>query len=244
MGIDFTPQNALEQAIHDHNSEMVIYAIAENHMLTTLAPASNLGSECFSDEVIFSVLFNAVTEKQLRTMTNGWFWGHLKAGERLRKLVDEALEPLPQKPSDEEKALIKAIVYGDSNSVLQLVREKKMCFHGFAPELLLMFPELSPEAVLAILKDGLSAKLKGIVLRILLKETEKADLLKSFSYRERVKYANMLLHLLAGENLSPAEGLFPDHIHENFTYCFDPAHQFDPADGRKVNIVWKEGERF
>ena len=63
MGIDFTPQNALEQAIYDRNSEMIIYAIAENHMLTTLAPASNLGSECFSDEVIFSVLFNAVTDK-------------------------------------------------------------------------------------------------------------------------------------------------------------------------------------
>ncbi len=111
MGIDFKPQNALEQAIHDCNSEMVIYAIAENNMLTTLAPASNLGRECFSDEVIFSVLLNAVTEKQLHIMTNGWFWGHLRVGERLRKLVNETLAPLPQSPSEAEKKLIKAINY-------------------------------------------------------------------------------------------------------------------------------------
>lgn len=118
MGIDFKPKNALEQAIYDRNSEMVIYAIAENNMLTTLAPASNLGNECFSDEVIFSVLLNAVTEKQLHTMTDGWFQGHLKVGERLRKLVDETLAPLPQDPSAAEKKLIKAIVWRENKEII------------------------------------------------------------------------------------------------------------------------------
>ena len=215
MGIDFKPQNALEQAIYDHNGEMVIYAIAENNMLTTLAPASNLGNECFSDEAIFSVLLNAVTEKQLHTMTNGWFWGHLKAGERLRKLVDETLAPLPQDPSESEKKLIKAIVWRENKEIIRLIREEKAKFHGFAPELLIMLPELSKEAVLTLLRDGLSAKLKAIVWRIFLAETEEPDLLKDFSYAERCKYANLMIKILAGKPVSADEPWYPEDAEDS-----------------------------
>lgn len=205
MGIDFKPQNALEQAIYDHNGEMVIYAIAENNMLTTLVPASNLGYECFSDEVIFAVLLNAVTEKQLHTMTNGWFWGHLRAGERLRKLVNETLEPLPQDPSDAEKKLIKAIVWRENKEIIRLIREENAKFQGFAPELLIMLPELSQEAVLTLLRDGLSAKLKAIVWRIFLNETGKPDMLKDLSYTELCKYANLMIKILTGKPVSADE---------------------------------------
>ena len=205
MGIDFKPQNALEQAIYDHNGEMVIYAIAENNMLTTLVPASNLGYECFSDEVIFAVLLNAVTEKQLHTMTNGWFWGHLRAGERLRKLVNETLAPLPQDPSDEEKKLIKAIVWRENKEIIRLIREENAKFQGFAPELLIMLPELSQEAVLTLLRDGLSAKLKAIVWRIFLNETGKPDMLKDLSYTELCKYANLMIKILTGKPVSADE---------------------------------------
>ena len=214
MGIDFKPQNALEQAIHDRNSEMVIYAIAENNMLTTLVPASNLGYECFSDEIIFAVLLNAVTEKQLHTMTNGWFWGHLRAGERLRKLVNETLAPLPQDPSDAEKKLIKAIVFHDNNEIIRLIREEKAKFYGFAPELLTMLPELSKKAVLAFLKDGLSAKLKAIVWRIFLAETEEPDLLKDFSYAKRCKYANLMIKILVDKTVSVNEPWYPEDPEE------------------------------
>ena len=209
MGIDFKPQNALEQAIHDYNSEMVIYAIAENNMLTTLVPASNLGYECFSDEVIFAVLLNAVTEKQLHSMTNGWFWGHLRADERLRKLVNETLAPLPQDPSDAEKKLIKAIVWRENNEIIRLILEENAKFYGFAPELLLMLTELSKNAVLTFLRDGLSAKLKAIVLRIFLNETEKPDMLKDFSYAERCKYANLMIKIIAGKPVSADESWYP-----------------------------------
>ena len=205
-GIDFVPQNALEQAIYDHNSEMVIYTIAENNMLTALTSVSNLESECFSDEVIFSVLFNAVTEKQLHTIADGSFY----AAERLRKLVDEALAPLPQDPSAAEKQLIKAIVFHDNNEIIRLIREEKAQFNGFAPELLTMLPELSKEAVLTFLKDGLSAKLKAIVWRIFLNETEEPDLLKDFSYAERCKYANLMIKILAGKSVSVVEPWYPE----------------------------------
>ena len=212
MGIDFKPQNALEQAIYDHNSEMIIYAIAENNMLTTLAPASNLGNECFSDEVIFAVLFNAVTEKQLYTMTNGWFWGHLKVGERLRKLVDEALAPLPPKPTLPEKKLIEAIVWHDNDEVIRLIKQENARFYGFTPELLTMLPELSREAILTFLQNGLSAKLKAIVLRIFLSETKSPDQLKDFSYAERCKYANLMIKILTGKPVSADEPWYPEDV--------------------------------
>ena len=100
MAIDFKPQNALEQAIHDENNSGVVYAIAEEEVLTTLAPAGHLGYECFSDEVVFSVLLISATQKQLEMMTNGWFWGRHKVGDRLRNLVKEALSPLRQDPTN------------------------------------------------------------------------------------------------------------------------------------------------
>ena len=229
--------NMLEKAILMKNPRMVIQSVAEGEILTDPAVGKYLEDKCFSDEVVFTVLLSGTPEKFLKYLAES-------AGKRVKKLAVEALAPLPQDPSIGEKALIRAIVCGDSRRILELVDKEKVFFQGFAPELLLMFPELTPEAVLAVLKDGLSAKLKAIVFGLLLKETEHADLLKSFYYWERVKYTNILLHLLAGESLSASEGFFPDHIHENFTYCFDPAHRFDPAHGRKVNIVWKEGERF
>lgn len=228
MGIDFKPQNALEQAIHDYNSEMVIYAIAENNMLSTLVPASNLGYECFSDEVIFAVLLNAVTEKQLHTMTNGWFWGHLRAGERLRKLVNETLAPLPQDPSDAEKKLIKAIVWRENNEIIRLIREENAKFYGFAPELLIMLPELSREAVLMLLQNGVTAKLKAMIFGIFLAETANADILKSFSYAARVMYANLMLSLMQGEDISATEAWYPEARFCRRSYCFDPEHRYEP----------------
>ena len=200
MGIDFKPKNALEQAIYDRNSEMIIYAIAENNMLTTLVPVSIMGNECFSDEVIFSMLFNALTERQLHILRE-----YLNIGERLQKLLEDTLAPLPQDPSDAEKKLIKAIVWHENDEIIRLIREEKAQFHGFAPELLVMLPDLSKEAVLIFLRDGLSAKLKAIVWRIFLNETEEADLLKDLSYRDRCKYANLMVKILADKPVSADE---------------------------------------
>ena len=202
MGTDFNPQNILEQALYDCNSKMVIYAIAENKRVTTLTPLSRLENECFSDATVFSVLFNAVTEKQLHAIADEGNGECLKSCIRLRKLVDETLAPLPQKPSEAEKKLIEAIVYNKNNKIIRLIREEKAKFHGFSPELLTMLPELSPETVLTFLNDGLSAKLKAIVLRILLAEAASPELLKDFSYAERCKYANLMIKILAGNPTS------------------------------------------
>ena len=138
-------------------------------------------------------------------MTNGWFWGHLRAGERLRKLVNETLAPLPQDPSDAEKKLIKAIVWRENKEIIRLIREENAKFQGFAPELLIMLPELSQEAVLTLLRDGLSAKLKAIVWRIFLNETGKPDMLKDLSYTELCKYANLMIKILTGKPVSADE---------------------------------------
>lgn len=210
MGIDFIPQNPLEQAIYDRNREMLIHAVAEGEVLTTLAPASNLGDECFPDEVIFAVLFIAATGKQVKTMTNGWFWGYLHAGERLRKLTEETLAPLPQEPSPLERALIKAIVYRENEEIIRLIEQENIKFHGFAVELLNLLPELSKAAILTLLRDGLSAKLKAIIFGIFLNETRKSERLPDLSYNDRIKYTNLMIRILAGNHISADEPWYPE----------------------------------
>ena len=204
MGIDFKPENMLEKAIHEGNPEMLMQAIAEETVLTRLVSASCLNAECFTDEMIFSVIFLSIPKKLRETMSSGWFWGHLHAGERIKSLVKEALTPLPQDPSPEEKALIKAIVYKENEEIIRLIKNDGIKFQGFAPDLLLMLPGLSEEAALVFLKDGLSPKLKAIVLGILLKEAETPTLMKDFSYDLRVHYANLMLKIVSGKKF-PAD---------------------------------------
>ena len=211
MGIDFKAHNALEQAICDRDCEAMVYAVAEGMELTILAPASNLGDECFTDEAVFAVLLLAANIEQIEMMANGWFWGHLKAGERMRKLVEEALTPLPRKPEENEKKLVKAIAFQESNEVIRLIKQENARFSGFAPELLTMLPELSQEAVLTLLRDGLSAKLKVIVWGILLKEAESPERLNGLTYAEVIKYANLMMKIIAGKAVSADEPWYPEN---------------------------------
>lgn len=214
MGIDFMPENALEQAIYDRNIEQIVYAVVENNFLTKLAPASNLGAECFSDEVIFTIMINSMTPKQLEMMTNGWFYGYLRAGERMRLLAQAALEPLPEQPSDGEKLLLKAIVFRDDAEIIRLIKEVKVVLRGFTPQLLLILPELSKEATLVFLRDGLSAKLKAIVLGLLMRETQKPDALKALSYSDLIRYSNLMIKIIAGKNISPEQPWYPEDAEE------------------------------
>lgn len=230
MGIDFTPQNLLEEGIRSRDIKMILQAIAEEETLDRLAAASNLGDERFPDEVVFSVLFIAVTREQVRMMTSGWFAGFLRAGERLRHLVDEVLTPLPRDPSPGEKALIKAVVYGENEEICRLIREEQVRFEGFAPELLPGLPALSKEAALTFLKEGLSPKLKAVVLGILLKEVENPDLLDAFSAEERTRYANLMLHIVAGEKITAQMPWFPEKGEYTGFYYFDPEHTYSPGE--------------
>lgn len=75
-----------------------------------------------------------------------------------------------------------------------------------------MLPELSQEAVLTLLRDGLSAKLKAIVWRIFLNETGKPDMLKDLSYTELCKYANLMIKILTGKPVSADEPWYPEDV--------------------------------
>ena len=150
-------------------------------------------------------------------MTNGWFYGYLRAGERLRQLAEAALEPLPEQPSDGEKLLLKAIVFRDDAEVIRLIKEVKVVLRGFAPQLLVILPELSKEAVLTFLRDGLSAKLKAVVLGILLKETQKPDALKDLSYSDLTRLCNLMIRIIAGKPVSPEEPWYPEDAGEKIS---------------------------
>lgn len=234
MASEFKPENMLEYAIHEFDQKKIIQAIAEEIPLNRLIAARWLDYEHFSDEVVFSVLLIAITQKQLKMMSNSWFRGFFRVGKRLQKLVREALAPLPQEPSDIERKLIRAIIYRDNGEIIRLIREEGAVFSGFSPELLLMLPELSQSAVLAFLKDGLSPKLKAIVFGIFLKEVETPDLLEGFTYKERVRYANLMLHILAGVKISEHIPFYPDGDQPYYFYYFDPEHRYDP-ENRKEN---------
>lgn len=230
MGIDFVPQNALEEAIHEQDASKLMQAIAEEESLTRLISVSCLAPECFTDEMIFSVIFLSIPLGLRKKMNSGWFYGHLHAGERIKSLVKEALSPLPDAPSPGEKALIKAILNLDNGEIIRLIREDGVKFQGFAPHLLVPLPNLSQTAALAFLRDGLSQKLKAIVLGILLKEVETPSLLKEYPVKERIRFANLMLHIVSGEDVRDDLPWFPDCKQFPFAYYFDPEHKYRPEE--------------
>lgn len=228
MGIEFAPQNELEQAIHDCNPEKVIQALADGEHLDRLISASWLGNDCFSDEVIFSVLYKGLTLEQVKTMTSGWFWGHLHAGKRVSEMTKNALKPLPVEPTDCEKKLIIAILSADDAEIIRLIRDEGIKFQGFTPELLKLLPVLSKSAALTFLRDGLTSKLKAVVFHVLLTEVTSPDILSDFPHRERLKYANLMMHIVMGENVNAEAEWFPDGTKHDFSYYYDPTHCFCP----------------
>ena len=210
MAIDFNPKNSLEQAIHDYNVENIIYSIVENNRLNTLAPAGFLGDKKFSNEVVFTVLLLGMTNEQLNKTNNGWFYGYLRVGERLKALIKQAIEPFPNTPTEGEKELIKAIIYHDNQDIIHLIKNKHVKFNGFAPELLLMLPELSKEATLTLLQDGISAKLKAVILAIFLNRTNHSNIIEKFSYEEKIMYTNLMIKIILGKKLSAKEPWYPE----------------------------------
>lgn len=209
-GFDLKPKITLEQAIDERNNKMLVYAIAEGNILTDIAHVSNLDYECFTNEVILSVLLIAATQKQLEMMNSRYFCIHSKVGERLTALIKEAAEPLPQSPSISEKKLIKAVVFRDNAEIIRLIQEENAKFYGFAFELLLLLPELSKAAILTFLQEGLSEKLKAIIFGIFLKEAATPELLNDFSYKERIKYANLMMKIIAGDDIDFNEEWYPE----------------------------------
>lgn len=198
MGIDFIPENNLEKAVKEQNTDLLMIAIAEEEVLTRLISISCMGAECFTDEMIFAMIFIATPPKMRQDLTDGWFYGHLHAGERIKNICREALAPLPNDSSPGEKALVKALIYNDNDEVIRLIEKDGIKFNCFAPDLLLTLKDLAPRAAAAFLEQGLSSKLKAIVLGILLQETASAEpaLLSTFSYSERMHFANLMLKIV------------------------------------------------
>lgn len=209
----FIPENDLETAIVKGDIPKIVRAIAEGVSLKRLAAVKILGNRLFPDEIIFAVLMISTPGTKLRRAAEtGWLYHQLlpESAAKLRAAVTEALAPVPQEPSTLEKQLIKAIVYHDNGEIIRLIEKENAQFHGFALELLLMLPELSKAAVLTLLRDGLSARLKAMIWGIFLKETEVPELLESLSYSERLKYTNLLMKILTGNTVSADEPWYPE----------------------------------
>jgi len=208
----------------------------------------------------------ALTPEQRKRLSSRW-WS-FRGGRDLLKMTLKAHEPLCDSKVDEaEKRLIDAVVRADSAEVVKLVRKKPGTLRNFAPELLIMLPELTREAAMLLLTEGFSTAAVPELFRILVAEAETPEILTDMPYRKRLMYANLLIHHLQGETVSPDEEWYPmgNTVDDGcdrrvlcrpHSYCFDPRHLYRPrgVDGEyekptrriareKVILEWKEGER-
>ena len=229
MGENFVPANDLEKAIREKNSPRIMKAVMENNMLTSLPPASWLGSKDFSDEIIFSILYLATEKKLVEQMNSGFFHIHMGAGPRMKALVQDTLTPMPGTPDSGEKELCRAVLFHESEEIIRLIREEGVKLKGFLPELIENLPHLSKEAVLTFFRDGLCPKLKAIILYLLQKETMERKYLPDFTEEDCIKYTNLMLHLISGENVSAEQPWYPEKGGEKYFYYFDPNHHFEPG---------------
>ena len=160
-------------------------------------------------------------------------------GDALRETVRDALAPFPKRPNAAEKRLIDAVVRADGAAVIELVNEHPGTFRNFAPELLIMLPELSREATVALLSSGFAPAVVPELFRFLLREADEPDVLADLPYRKRLMYANLLIHILQGEAPRPDEDWYPmgNSIEEGcdrsvycrtHSYCYDPRHRYRP----------------
>lgn len=206
----FKPQNELEYAISDREPDRVIYAICETEKLTGLAPVYALEERCFPDEVVLAVLLCATDRKQLNAITDGWFWGTLEKGSRLRCLAFEAADNLPGVPSERETRLIDAVAALENDRIIRLIEEEKITLRTPVPELLTMLPELSRQAALTLLRDGLEPRMKVVIFSKLLQESTDPRFLKNYSYDVRIMYANLMIRIMAQKEVSAEEKWYPE----------------------------------
>ena len=171
-------------------------------------------------------------------------------GNALRSLIGKTLTPFPTDLTGKEKRLIQAIITGDSAKLINMTQKENGILRNWSPELLIMLPELSKPAAVALLSDGFADHVKTRVFQFLIEEVGTPDVLDSFSYRERLMYANLMIHIMQGEAIYPDEDWYPmgnalANGSDRSVYChaygyyYDPSHRFEPrfADGEYTESV-------
>ena len=217
-------QNILEQALIDRNPKLLIQAIAEEACLLDSKLAFCLEDECFSDTAALSALILGTSAKQLKEL-------HASPGNgpRVKQLLKEALTPPSEKASDDEKQLIQAVLRKDNDTVITLVRGRNIRLYGVSRRVLQALPDLSKRGAFTLLSGGLSPKVQAVVLGIFVRElTEEADLTEKWSYEERLRYTNLLIHILSGEDVDADTPWYPEKQPQPFFYYLDPEHRYNP----------------
>ena len=235
MSSDLTLKNRLGRAIRDGDRARVVHFVAEGDTLPRTTSAAALPA--LPEAVAMLVLKLALTPKQLALIdTERWRRRH---GDALRDTVKRALAPLPEKANAAEKRLLAAVVNADSAVVVDLTKKKPGTLRNFSPELFILLPDLTREATVAFLTGGFAPTVVPEVFAFLLRETDAPDVLAAFPYRERLMYANLLIHILQGETIHLDEDWYPMgssiadccdrgvycHVHR---YCYDPRHLYRP----------------
>ena len=231
METEVIPRTALEYAIRDRDAKLVVRCVAEGERLTRIGFAGELADASFSPAVVFTVLELALSRRQLEKLALG--------GGQLADMAREVLAPPPESADAEEWEIIRAIVEGDSGHVLAMTGKKRGILRNWAPELALLIPDLSKPAVAALLEKGFADRVRPRVLKTFIDEVKTPDVLANLSYRERLMYANLAIHIMQGETIYPDEDWYPMgnalvegcdrgvYCHP-YGYYYDPSHRYEP----------------
>ena len=164
-------------------------------------------------------------------------------------LLRRALGAVSVSVTEEELNLRDAVLCRNEEEMYRLIEEKQVRLRHYSEELFQIFPELSRRALVTFFHSGFHDCIQPLLLRFLLRECERPDRQGELDYRQRLMYANLMIHIFQ-EEITPddreriEEDWFPMgnsieaecdrsvYCHP-YSYYFDPRHRYLPrfADG-------------
>ena len=197
---DFVPQNEFERLILAGNTAGIVQEIAEQKGLTR--PDILAEPEFFSLPLRTAMLIVqiAMTEKTRRDALA--MLKRRQPDSEVIFLLEDALElPIGNLEGDETR-LMEAVLHHDDEEILRLIYDEEICFeHVSGPmisQVVSAMPLLREETAVRLFHAGFHYRTLGPLLIILLYECREPRGLKDMDHETRLKYTNLLIHILQG----------------------------------------------
>ena len=261
----FTPKDELEKAILKQQNRKIIQLTVEANSLTAsrihswyrpdrgygLKRPNILATEEFLSLPVRTAA--VVCECAMNCCLRQWAQRFLDSDSEVNDLLNEVEATGKLKPSAAEEKLVSTILAGDSQKVCRLIEKEKICLRSMTQEsmtaLCCALKKLDPYTVVLLFAAGIHDASAAVLLKFLLRACERESVLNGMDYKERLMYANLLIHILQGD-ITPEDD---DLIYEDwfpmgnsikdgcdqrvschpYSYYFDPQHLYEPrfADG-------------
>lgn len=223
MKNSFKPQNDLETALVTREHGLLVKSIAEDESLLNLKAALFLEDPFFHTGTAMAVLMLTASPKQLKEILE-----LPDLPERVKHLVTRALAPMPRKMNDGEKLLLDALKLRNSDEVIKLIGVDGIQFRNVSNTIIRSLASLTKEAAFNLLYSGLTPEAQAVMLAVLMQELYEPEILKEWSYEKRLCYANLMIHILSLEDVSPETPWYPEPQPKPYAYYLDPEHRYNP----------------